>query len=69
MILKTWNFFALKPFSGQIAPFSRSKKPPQTVPKGGSSREPQKVSGGVAPEQGPEARDREAGRGGLCATT
>ena len=51
LILKTWNFFALKPFSGQIAPFSRSKKPPrETVPKGRiEQRGATEGFGGVAP--------------------
>ena len=47
LILKTWNFFALKPFSGQIAPFSRSKKPPRRPSRrGGSSREATEGFGG-----------------------
>lgn len=65
LILKTWNFFALKPFSGQIAPFSRSKKPPRRPSRrGGSSGGHRGFRGGVAPlNKATEARDREAGRG------
>ena len=66
LILKTWNFFALKPFSGQIAPFSRSKKPPRRPSRRGGSSRGQGVSGGVAPlnkATGPENAKR---KGGLC---
>ena len=66
MILKTWNFFALKPFSGQIAPFSRSKKPPRRPSRRGGSSRGNRGFGGAAPlNKATEPRDREAERG-LC---
>ena len=66
LILKTWNFFALKPFSGQIAPFSRSKKPPRRPSRRGGSSRGNRGFGGVAPlNKATEPREREAGRG-LC---
>ena len=47
------EFFALKPFSGQIAPFSRSKKPPRRPSRrGGSSRGHRGFGGRSTPEQG-----------------
>ena len=43
------EFFALKPFSGQIAPFSRSKKPPRRPSRRADRARPQRGFGGVAP--------------------
>ena len=67
LILKTWNFFALKPFSGQIAPFSRSKKPPRRPSRrGGSSRGNRGFGGRSTPEQGHRAPRTRSGKGSLC---
>ena len=67
LILKTWNFSPLSRSAARSphSPDLRSRRAdrPEGADRAGATGG---FGGRSTPEQGPEARDREAGRGGLC---